>query len=415
MSKDSQMTLDKSKELIPKLRFLEFINEGEWVEKDLEDSLDYIQPTEFLVNDTNYNDRYKTPVLTAGKTFILGYTNENEGIFQNNLPVIIFDDFTTATQFVDFPFKVKSSAIKILTAKKNTDIKFVFESIQLIRYEVGVHQRHWISIFSKLKLPTPKPKEQQKIAYCLSTLDDLIGTHKQRLDTLRLHKKGLMQNLFPQEGEKVPKLRFKEFENEGAWEEDILLSLALDGFSNGVFNDPKKIGSGYKLINVINMYSESTICENNLTLLELSDSEFEKNKVKYGDIFLTRSSLVPEGIAKSNIYLGSSENITYDGHLIRMRPKKELIYPIYLHYLLKTEYVRRQMIAKGKTATMTTIGQLDVASVKISYSKIPVEQQKIASCLFSLDALIAAQAAKIEQLKLHKKGLMQGLFPKIQD
>jgi type I restriction enzyme S subunit len=163
------------------------------------------------------------------------------------------------------------------------------------------------------------------------------------------------------------------------------------------------------------MYTESPICENDLSLLELSQSEFEKNKVEFGDIFFTRSSLVPEGIAKSNIYLGSSDDITYDGHLIRMQPKKELTSPIFLHYLLKTENVRRQMIAKGKTATMTTIGQSDVASVEISYSKNPKEQQKIASCISSLDALITAQAEKIEQLKLHKKGLMQGLFPKINE
>jgi type I restriction enzyme S subunit len=145
--------------------------------------------------------------------------------------------------------------------------------------------------------------------------------------------------------------------------------------------------------------------------LQLTDTEFFKNKVDNGDVFFTRSSLVPEGIAKSNIYLGSSENITYDGHLIRMRPKKEIINPIYLHYLLKTEWVRSQMIAKGKTATMTTIGQSDVASVEISYSKTPQEQQKIASCLSAVDELITAQAEKIEQLQQHKKGLMQGLFP----
>jgi len=98
-----------------------------------------------------------------------------------------------------------------------------------------------------------------------------------------------------------------------------------------------------------------------------------------------------------------------------MQPKKELTSPIFVHYLLKTENVRRQMIAKGKIATMTTIGQSDVASVKISYTNNPKEQQKIASCLSSLDALITEQTEKIEQLKLHKKGLMQGLFPKIND
>jgi len=82
---------NKTNKLIPELRFPEFKNEGEWENKELGELLDYIQPTEYLVNSTAYDVKYKTPVLTAGKTFILGYTNESEGVFENNLPVIIFD------------------------------------------------------------------------------------------------------------------------------------------------------------------------------------------------------------------------------------------------------------------------------------------------------------------------------------
>ena len=94
--------------------------------------MDYKQPTKYIVESTKYNDSYKTPVLTAGKSFIKGYTNETDGIF-NNLPTIIFDDFTTATQFVNFEFKVKSSAMKILKVKKNNvNVKFVYESMKNI-------------------------------------------------------------------------------------------------------------------------------------------------------------------------------------------------------------------------------------------------------------------------------------------
>lgn len=131
--------------LIPEFRFPEF--KGEWSLEELGQCLDYLQPTPFLVDNTDYNDEYEIPVLTAGKSFILGYTNEQEGIFNENLPVIIFDDFTTASQFVDFPFKTKSSAMKILLAKNGNDIKFVYESMQTLNYEVGVHKRHWISVF----------------------------------------------------------------------------------------------------------------------------------------------------------------------------------------------------------------------------------------------------------------------------
>ena len=111
------------------------------------------------------------------------------------------------------------------------------------------------------KVLLPNPIEQQKIAACLSSLDELITAHSQKLDALKEHKQGLMQNLFPQEGETVPKLRFLEFIKDGEWKNDILINLATNGFSNGVFNDPKKVGTGYKLVNVIDMYRESTINE----------------------------------------------------------------------------------------------------------------------------------------------------------
>src|SRR5450830_2058806 len=98
--------------LMPTLRFPQFHDAGSWRPKELGQCLDYLQPTKFLVNSTAYDDKYETPVVTAGKTFILGYTNETEGVFDNPLPVIIFDDFTTASQYVDFQFKAKSSAMK---------------------------------------------------------------------------------------------------------------------------------------------------------------------------------------------------------------------------------------------------------------------------------------------------------------
>ncbi len=209
----------------------------------------------------------------------------------------------------------------------------------------------------------------------------------------------------------VPERRFPEFVNDGEWEEKTLSDLSNVGLSNGVFNDPKKVGSGYKLVNVSDMYIESTINEETLSLIELSENEFLKNKVENGDIFFTRSSLVKSGIACSNIYLGTLDNITFDGHLIRFRPNKQVTVPIFMNYLLKTNYIRNQLVARGKTATMTTIGQSDVAEVKLFIPFSIVEQQKIADCLSSIDNLITAQSKKVEALKEHKKGLMQQLFP----
>ncbi|MEI6866581.1 restriction endonuclease subunit S [Flavicella sp.] len=182
----------------PQFRFPEFENDGDWEEKTLGDCLDYLQPTPYLVSSTDYKDEYATPVLTAGKTFILGYSNEKEGIFTDKLPVIIFDDFTTASKFVDFPFKAKSSAMKMLLVKEDNNIKFLFETIQNLNFEVSTHKRHWISVFSKLDILIPKdPKEQEKIANCFSSTDDLIKAETTKIETLKAHKKGLMQQLFP--------------------------------------------------------------------------------------------------------------------------------------------------------------------------------------------------------------------------
>jgi type I restriction enzyme S subunit len=168
----------------------------EWHFYKLGDLLDYEQPTNYLVNDTNYDDSFNTPVLTAGKTFILGYTNETDGIYKEQLPVIIFDDFTTATQFVDFPFKAKSSAMKILKSKGNLgNIKVIFELMQTIKYQADDHKRYWISEYQDLEIKLPSFQEQQKIAEVLSLADDEINLLKNSLVELNLQKKALMQKL----------------------------------------------------------------------------------------------------------------------------------------------------------------------------------------------------------------------------
>lgn len=165
-----------------------------WATVELEEIFDYIQPTSYLVKSTNYSDTYSTPVLTAGKTFILGYTNETKGIF-SNVPVVIFDDFTTATKFVDVPFKVKSSAIKILIAKKEFNIRFVYEAMQLIHFTVGNHERHWISQYSHVTIDVPCLEEQTAIAEILCTADHEIDLLQQELEQEKQKKKALMQLL----------------------------------------------------------------------------------------------------------------------------------------------------------------------------------------------------------------------------
>ncbi len=137
--------------------------ETEFDKVALEEVLDYEQPTNYIVENEEYDDSFKIPVLTAGKTFILGYTNEESGIFNNPLPVIIFDDFTTATKFVDFPFKVKSSAMKILKAKENANITFLYYLMQHIQFDSSDHKRYWISQYSKIQIPLPPLSIQAEI------------------------------------------------------------------------------------------------------------------------------------------------------------------------------------------------------------------------------------------------------------
>ncbi len=168
----------------------------EWSIKKIGNCLNYEQPTNYLVSSTEYDDKFETPVVTAGKTFILGYTDETSGIFSNDLPVIIFDDFTTASQFVDFPFKAKSSAMKILKAKENTDIKFMYEALQMINYETGAHGRHWISVFAEMEILIPDYKEQIKISSFLSAIDKKINSVNTLLLQTENWKKGLLQKMF---------------------------------------------------------------------------------------------------------------------------------------------------------------------------------------------------------------------------
>ena len=140
--------------------------------RELGDVVNYTQPTDFIVVNTNYDDKFDIPVLTAGQSFILGYTNEAFGIYEaSKTAAIIFDDFTTAFRWVDFDFKVKSSAIKILNNKNDdeTNFKFVYYAMKCIKFEPVNHERHWISKYSKFKLPVPPMEVQREIVRILDS------------------------------------------------------------------------------------------------------------------------------------------------------------------------------------------------------------------------------------------------------
>lgn len=171
-----------------------------WTNAKLEDLLDYIQPTNYIVNSTEYSDEYKTPVLTAGKSFIIGYSNETNNLFER-VPVIIFDDFTTAIQFVNFKFKVKSSAMKILVPTSSLiDIRYVFYLMKTLKVNTVTHKRYWISVLSQLPIKIASFSEQKIIAdqieEMLSDLDNAIENLKKAQEQLKVYRLGILKRGF---------------------------------------------------------------------------------------------------------------------------------------------------------------------------------------------------------------------------
>ncbi|MEG1835514.1 MAG: restriction endonuclease subunit S [Oscillospiraceae bacterium] len=158
---------------------------SKWKKVKLGDILDYEQPTKYIVSNENYSKEYSIPVLTAGQTFVLGYTNEEENIYKN-LPVIIFDDFTTSMKLVDFPFKVKSSAMKILKPTDSVDIKYIYSLMCKIKIDTQLHKRYWISQYSRIEVALPPLDEQKKIANKLDKITDIITKRKAQLEKLDL-------------------------------------------------------------------------------------------------------------------------------------------------------------------------------------------------------------------------------------
>ncbi len=168
---------------------------GDWETKRIGDLLSYKRPDPYIVQSTEYTEHGDTPVLTANKAFILGYIDETFGICQN-IPAIVFDDFTTDNKYAAFPFKVKSSAIKLLYPKhEGVNLKFVFERMQLIDYPLGNHKRYYISEYQNLELLVPDYEEQRAISTVLSDMDAEIAALEQRRDKTIAIKQGMMQQL----------------------------------------------------------------------------------------------------------------------------------------------------------------------------------------------------------------------------
>jgi type I restriction enzyme, S subunit len=246
---------------------------------------------------------------------------------------------------------------------------------------------NWKDI-AKYEFFLPPLEEQKKISEVLWSVEDNIKKIYSYLESLNSHYFRLLNELWlPNiDMSKLRKLKIESAPKE--WKNTILIQLSKDGINNGVFNDPNKVGKGFRLINVKDMYLDNQIDVEKLSLIDLSEKEFKRSKVEREDVFFTRSSLVVEGIAHCNINLSNRHDLTYDGHVMRIRPNEEIILPLYLLFYCKTVFARKYLEAHGKTTALTTISQKDVGSLPVIYPSI--DKQKISlkylkSCKTVLD------------------------------
>jgi type I restriction enzyme S subunit len=413
--------------LIPTLRFTEFENEGEWVETALGDLCYYWNGAGHeggVSEDGDYNLISLNSIDIDGNLKdVMKKINYTDNSLQVNDLVMVLSDvahgnFLGLTDIIPSDKYVLNQRMAGLRVKEIENTYPYF-----LRAYINKNQKYFKlkgqgssqlnlskSAVTEFPVIIPKdPNEQQKIASCLSSLDEVIAAHSQKLTLLKDHKKGLMQNLFPQAGEKVPRYRFKEFEEDGEWVEKTLGEIV--NFLSG--------GTPSKEINEywnghIPWISASSMHDPIVVTSELKITDFAvkngANIVKKGGLLiLVRGSMLFKRIP----ICITATDVSFNQDVKSLELKKE-IFNLFLLFLLVSKEAELLGLV---SATGIGAGKIDTSDLKSLIIQIPSksEQQKIASCLSSLDALITAQAEQIAQLKLHKKGLMQGLFPKIKD
>lgn len=248
-------------------------------EYELGQLLTYEQPTAYIVKSTEYNYNYKTPVLTAGKSFILGYTNEKENIF-DKLPVIIFDDFTTATQYVNFEFKVKSSAMKILHI--NTELvnpKYIYYRIQIIQFDHSTHKRYWIQQYSKLKVQIPPLVEQErivaKIEELFSDLDNAVETLNATKAQLAVYRQSVLKEAF--DIDRFPKVEM----------ENVVDDIKIGPFGTMLHKEDYIVG-GVPVINPQHIKYQRINPSKKVTISEQKAHELSSYRLQKNDIIMGR-------------------------------------------------------------------------------------------------------------------------------
>lgn len=328
-----------------------------WTTAKFEDLLDYIQPTNYIVKSTDYKDTYKTPVLTAGKSFIKGFTNETDGIF-NSLPTIIFDDFTTATQFVNFPFKVKSSAMKILQPTcdlVNIKLAYYFMQIQNIKGET--HKRFWISEYSQLPVPLAPLNEQKRI---LDKIEELITDLDKGIEYLETTQKQL--KIYRQAVLKWA------FEGKLTNEKNIRWGQLREVIHDVEYGSATKSVKAGK-IPVLRMGNiQNGKFEWDDLVFTSNEAEIKKYLLEEDDVLFNRTNS-PEWVGKTAIYRGERPAI-FAGYLIRINRKKDLLDPNYLNYYLNSQMAKNH----GNKVKSFGVNQSNINGTKLKQYPFPIAQ-----------------------------------------
>ena len=420
------MNKEIKKGLVPVLRFSEFKDSGEWEEKTLgsfckigdidhkmplsvTDGIPYVMTGNFFgINNIDFDN--------AKKISIEDYEQLSRKIKPEYGDIIIARYASVgAVRYVETKIKfLVSYSCAIAKCSKSENSKYlyyVFQSDDIqtkIGLEINMSSQKNIGIDSikKLNIFSPTFPEQTKIAACLSSLDDLITAQTQKIEALKTHKKGLMQQLFPQEGETVPKLRFPEFIDSGEWEEKTVGQISRNVTAGGTPSTSEKSywGGNIKWMNSGEL--------NNKKVYEVQGRITEEGLRNSSTKFIPKHSvligLAGQGKTRGTVAMNMVE-VCINQSIAAIFPNDEKFFSNFLYHNLDNRYDELRRLSAGGEGR----GGLNLQIIKSLIIHLPKlkEQTKIANCLSSLDDLINAQVKKCELLKTHKKGLMQGLFP----
>lgn len=340
--------------------------------RPLGELLAYEQPTKYLVSSKDYDDSYPTPVLTAGKTFILGYTNETEGIYpaSEEEPVIIFDDFTTAFKWVEFPFKAKSSAMKMLTLKSGTNslFKYVYYAMQCIVYNSSDHARQWISKYSNIEVPVPPVEIQEAIVEILDKFTNLEAELEAELEARTLQYEYYRDLLLASFSE--PTVKFYPIEE---------LFTTRNGYT------PSKSNSSYWENGTVPWFRMEDIRENGGILSESLQSVHE-SALKKGGMFPAGSIIVATSATIGEHALINVDFLCNQRFTV-LTPKEEfksLLLPKFLYYY---SFVLDRWCLSN--TTQSSFASVDMKRFKKFEFPVPSleEQQRIVDILDRFDSL----------------------------